>query len=84
MDGKRQHDTGHQQVSAEHPATMVTKVINCRGPQEFQGPGQPQQTQKTDFTQVHSLLAEVHRKNVVENTQRKTFGKVQDAYPEHF
>ena len=81
---KQQQDSAHEQVGKKHPAPVVPEMIDCRCPQEFKCPRQAKQAQKSDFTQVNPLLAEVYREDIVENAQWKALGKIEDADPEQF
>jgi hypothetical protein len=60
----------------------MPEMVDSRGPEELECPGQTQQAQKADFTKVYTFLAKVHGKDVVEHAEGETLGEIEDANPE--
>ena len=72
----------HGDVDRGHPATVMPPVVDRRRPEELERPREAEQRQHADLAQLDALLAEVDRKDLVEDAERKAFGEVQDADPE--
>ena len=77
-----QHGATHGDVHRGHEATVMPPVIDRRSPEELEGPGEAEQREHADLAQLHALLAEVHRKDLVEDAEGIAFREIEQADPE--
>ncbi len=77
-----QHRATHGDIHGGHPAAVMPPVINRRSPEELERPCKAEQRKCADLAQLDALLAEVNRKDLVEDAERETFGEVEQADPE--
>ena len=70
---KVQHGATHGDVHHGHEATVMPPVIDRRSPEELEGPGKAERAEHADLAQLDALLAEVHRKDLVEDAERIAF-----------
>ena len=60
---------------------MVAPVVDGGRPEELERPREPEQREHADLPQLHPLLAEVDREDLVEDAERKAFREVEQARP---